>query len=404
MLAIIAHTTHLRAPTKLPGMKLQPASSQQIDNILQNMRDKQKMRAKANKDFWQAIIRKDMQGVEAAVKAGAFINYSEEDVLPSIEKKKSNTPLIIAVDFSLIDKKINPLLTFLLNAQNLDINKPNKFGDTALKYAIPSERLEQVKEIHFLIIKALIAHGADPDIKHKGSNAYDKAKSHPDLYNFIKTERAKYLKEQHEKTQKEVASSTALPKPVAGLVSEYLYEPIAQHPSTATGMRETKKQSATRTEQKTEVAEHVETKHTKAISEEEQVKLNAQLIASVEAGHQQDVQKLIISGAQVNARGDYRNTPLIIAASLGNKALVQTLLENKDIKIDLENAGGRTALIEAVIHNQPEIVELLLAQGANISLRDGDKLNAYDYAEKLSAIKTLIEQHQNRSSLRTQQM
>lgn len=353
----------------------------------------------------------DIDLIRKAIKAG--ISFSEPIVEIGYWGATDRIPYCenVRIPFNLATRMAHRFgvltLKMLLATPNLNINQQDKEGLTALHEAIPCPYTNEClnSEQAIPIIRLLLAHGADPEIKTitgtylnpKGETVYDWAKkeNRHDLIPIIKEGRAKYLSKQ---TQEVVAAVTPLPRPVAGLVSEYLYGPVER---TKAGTEEMKQVTASMAEHKGEAAQQIETKHKVEISPEDQAKLNAQLIDVVLYGNPQEVPKLVIAGAQVNARGGYRNTPLITAATLGNVAMVRTLLDTPDIQINLENAGGRTALIEAVINNKPEIVELLLKRGADATIRDGDKLTAYDYAEKKPMIRALIERSQKTVGAKT---
>ena len=63
------------------------------------------------------------------------------------------------------------------------------------------------------------------------------------------------------------------------------------------------------------------------------------------------IELLLINGANINAQNKYGDTPLIRAASSGNKAVVQLLL-NKGANKDTQNSKNETALSKALIKSQ----------------------------------------------------
>lgn len=73
--------------------------------------------------------------------------------------------------------------------------------------------------------------------------------------------------------------------------------------------------------------------------------------------------KLIEKGADVNAPGRNRMTPLMKAANLGNTDMVALLLF-KGADVSMVDDNGRTALDHAVSRNRIEIIKLLKASGA----------------------------------------
>ena len=71
-------------------------------------------------------------------------------------------------------------------------------------------------------------------------------------------------------------------------------------------------------------------------------------------------------GANVNARADFGDTALNIAAEAGHQDIVQRLLE---VGANIENVGGadKTPLMNAAFAGHTQLVAWLLAQGARIN-------------------------------------
>ena len=88
------------------------------------------------------------------------------------------------------------------------------------------------------------------------------------------------------------------------------------------------------------------------------------------------VQRLIDSGAQVNQMGW---TALHYAAVVGNQAILALLLEHHAY-IDAETPNKTTPLMLAARRGEMELVKLLIAEGADISLKNMLGWTAYDFA------------------------
>jgi ankyrin repeat protein len=98
------------------------------------------------------------------------------------------------------------------------------------------------------------------------------------------------------------------------------------------------------------------------------------------------VQQLLNNGANIDARDEEGKTPLIHASIMGNKKIVEILLEillnryHEDKKeqkyyesINAKDKEEKTPLIHASIMGKKEIVEKLLYYGANIEARDKEE-------------------------------
>ena len=84
------------------------------------------------------------------------------------------------------------------------------------------------------------------------------------------------------------------------------------------------------------------------------------------AGNAEAVLTALASGIAVNARGEYGDTALNLAADRGHDGVVAVLL---GAGADVENLGGadKTPLMNAAFAGHIDIVRMLLAKGARIS-------------------------------------
>jgi uncharacterized protein len=95
-------------------------------------------------------------------------------------------------------------------------------------------------------------------------------------------------------------------------------------------------------------------------------------------GQEALVKKLIARDADVNKTGW---TPLHYAATSGNLAIMELLLENHAY-IDAESPNGTTPLMMAAHYGTPAAVKLLLDAGADPGLRNQLGLSAIDFAHR----------------------
>ncbi|MGW1432320.1 ankyrin repeat domain-containing protein [Streptomyces sp. NPDC002431] len=96
---------------------------------------------------------------------------------------------------------------------------------------------------------------------------------------------------------------------------------------------------------------------------------------------------LLSAGPDLTLRNRFGGIALIPASERGHAAYVRELLRLTDIDVDHVNRLGWTALLEAVIlgdggRAHQEVVELLLAAGADAGLLDADGTSALEHAER----------------------
>lgn len=87
---------------------------------------------------------------------------------------------------------------------------------------------------------------------------------------------------------------------------------------------------------------------------------------AAKSGDLEQIQHLVVKGANVNAQAIRDETPLIIAALSGNGEIVNYLLQ-RGADINARSASGLTALHAAAYAGHAEIISLLVARGAAVN-------------------------------------
>jgi len=127
---------------------------------------------------------------------------------------------------------------------------------------------------------------------------------------------------------------------------------------------------------------------------------NTPLASAVLLGDVEAVRMLLDHGADVNARGSFGTPPLILASMAGSSEIVRMLL-NKGAAVNVRGRHGATPLITAAMYNSPEVVKILLDAGADVSVQDiaGKKASTYAAENRCTEVSELLMQHER--SLRT---
>ena len=111
--------------------------------------------------------------------------------------------------------------------------------------------------------------------------------------------------------------------------------------------------------------------------------------------HLDILQAFLDHGMNVDIKDKYGWTALMNACVCGNQELVRLLL-NKNANPNAHNSDGWTPLMSTTYYGHREIVQLLLDYNADIDLKDGKGLTALDVA-KTQEIKEMIQNHVNTS-------
>ncbi len=109
------------------------------------------------------------------------------------------------------------------------------------------------------------------------------------------------------------------------------------------------------------------------------------LHVATDRGNVAEVRALLKNGAPVDYRDLDGNTPLIKAVGHGDEALVQTLLDQAQPRLEARNYHGETAILTAAVHNHSDIAKALLAKS------HGEDVNITDELGRTSLIEAVRE-------------
>ncbi|XP_048250449.1 serine/threonine-protein phosphatase 6 regulatory ankyrin repeat subunit A-like [Haliotis rufescens] len=99
------------------------------------------------------------------------------------------------------------------------------------------------------------------------------------------------------------------------------------------------------------------------------------LMVAAEKGHRQVFDLLVTQGADVSLVGDNRNNILHVACLWGHVDMVKYVLSQKVADVNSRGQYERTSLMVAVGAGHRQVFDLLVGEGANVSLVDYDRNN-----------------------------
>jgi len=103
------------------------------------------------------------------------------------------------------------------------------------------------------------------------------------------------------------------------------------------------------------------------------------LAQAIKNGHDEVARLLVKWGADLHVRTTEGNTLLMLAVLARDPANVALLLQRK-VEVNAQDKVGDTALMMAAASGNTSIIEMLIQAGADMQLRNGEELNAYQVA------------------------
>ena len=120
--------------------------------------------------------------------------------------------------------------------------------------------------------------------------------------------------------------------------------------------------------------------------------LSALMVACIE-GHYEIAQALLSNGANVNAKSSDNLTPLMLALSNkhSNKMKIAEILLSAGAEVNVhDNVDGWTSLMLASVEGDTTIIQMLIANGANVDAKTKDGRTALMVAKNAAVVDVLI--------------
>jgi ankyrin repeat protein len=121
--------------------------------------------------------------------------------------------------------------------------------------------------------------------------------------------------------------------------------------------------------------------------------LEDKLYYAILTEHKRIVENIIERGADINAKYESGNTPLICAISAGQLDIVKILIEN-GADINAKYESGNTPLIFAIFARQLDIIKIFIENGADINFESAPGVTPLNFAvgnDNIDIVKILIE-------------
>ena len=249
------------------------------------------------------------------------------------------------------------------------VNAEDNHGWTALQLASENGRIE--------IVKMLLADGADVNAKNNDGNTALQVASetgHTDIVAML-TAAAK-VRDSKQKTMEQVVNrdvkipslSTLAQRQMSTDDRSSIFNHFDMRPSSKLGGKRRTQKTKRKTKKSKKIKKHSKRqrgggnlfscpKHDRT----------SELIMESQIGDLETVSWILNCVTDVNVKGEYGYTALIVASLYGHTKIVKILLKKGRADVNATDNDGKTALIWASIHARTEIVKILLNAGADVN-------------------------------------
>ena len=233
------------------------------------------------------------------------------------------------------------------------VNAEDNHGWTALQLASENGRIETVA--------MLLADGADVNAKNNDGNTALQVASetgHTEIVKLLKQHIVQQLVPKHLERQQN--------KETTDLLSERMPNELLDKIQAYLGGKSQK------TKRKTKKSKKIK-KHSKRqrgggnLVSCPKHDRTSELIMESQIGDLETVSWILNCVTDVNVKGEYGYTALIVASLYGHTKIVKILLKKGRADVNATDNDGKTALIWASIHARTEIVKILLNAGADVN-------------------------------------
>ena len=104
-----------------------------------------------------------------------------------------------------------------------------------------------------------------------------------------------------------------------------------------------------------------------------------------------DIRRLLLRGADPNQIDPQRGPALVVAAAARSQHALKALLESPETNVDITNGKDETALMQAALLGDLEVVKLLLAKNADVNKPGWPRLHSACTAGHFEVVKLLID-------------